>query len=156
MKLSTREDIAAPIEAVFKHISDFGWFERAAMRRGAEVVRSDKIKEPGAGMSWHAEFPFRGRDRKADVDLTHYAPPNEMTLQMRAAGLEVHCAIDLMAMSRSRTRMNVTMEAIPRTIPARLMIQSAKLARTSIQKRYRRRIAEYAAELEERCQSRGF
>lgn len=156
MKLTTREDIAAPIDAVFKQISDFGWFERAAMRRGAEVVRTDKLKSPAAGMSWHVEFPFRGRDRKADVDLTQYDAPNAMTLQMRAAGLEVLCTIDLMAMSRSRTRMNVTMDATPRTIPARLMIQSAKLARTNIQKRYRRRIAEYAAELEERCQSRGF
>lgn len=156
MKLTTREDVAAPIEAVFAQLADFGWFERAAMRRGAEVVRTDKLEQPGPGMAWHAEFEFRGRDRKADVTLAAYDPPEGMTLIMRAAGLEVECGIDLVAMSRTRTRMNVTMEARPRTIPARLMIQSAKLARTNIQKRYRRRIAEYAEELEERCQSRGF
>lgn len=156
MKLTTREDVAAPIEAVFAQIADFGWFERAAMRRGAEVVRTDKLTQPGKGMSWHADFEYRGRDRKADVDLAEYDPPEGMTLIMRAAGLEVACIIELIAMSRTRTRMNITMDATPRTIPARLMIQSAKLARTNIQKRYRRRIAEYAAELEERCQSRGF
>lgn len=156
MKLTTREDIAAPIEAVFAQISDHGWFERAAMRRGAEVVRTDKLTEPGPGMAWHAEFEFRGRERKADVTMTAYDPPNGMVLDLRAAGLELACVIELVAMSRSRTRMNVSMEAVPRTIPARLMIQSAKLARTNIQKRYRRRIAEYAADLEERCLSRGF
>ncbi|MAM62163.1 SRPBCC family protein [Maritimibacter sp. UBA3975] len=156
MKLTTREDIAAPIEAVFANVADFGWFERAAMRRGAEVVRTDSLETPGAGMSWHGEFQYRGRERKADVDLIEYDPPNALTFLMRAAGLEVEMAVDLVAMSRTRTRMNVTLEATPRTIPARLMIQSAKLAKTNIQNRYRRRIAEYCAELEERCQSRGF
>jgi hypothetical protein len=107
-------------------------------------------------MSWHGEFQYRGRERKADVDLTEYDPPNKLTYLMRAAGLEVQMEIELVAMSRTRTRMNVTLEATPRTIPARLMIQSAKLAKTNIQNRYRRRIAEYCAELEERCQSRGF
>lgn len=156
MKLTTREDIAAPIEAVFAQIADFGWFERAAMRRGAEVVRTDSLKVPGVGLSWHGEFEYRGRGRKADVDLTAYDPPNGMTLMMRAAGLEVEVVIELLAMSRSRTRMNITMEATPRTIPARLMVQSAKLARTNIQNRYRRRIAEFCEDLEERCLARGF
>lgn len=156
MKLTTREDIAAPIEAVFGHVADFGWYERAAMRRGAEVVRTDDLKSPGKGMSWHAEFEFRGRDRKADVDLVEYDNPNGMTLVMRASGLEVEAVIELVAMSRTRTRMNISMEATPRTIPARLMIQSAKLARTNIQTRYRRRIAEFCADLEERCLARGF
>lgn len=155
MKLTTREDIAAPIEAVFAHVGDFGWFERAAMRRGADVVRTDKLETPGPGMSWHAEFDFRGRMRKADLEMTEYDAPNGMTFVMRAAGLDVEAVIELVAMSRTRTRMNVSMEASPRTIPARLMIQSAKLAKTNIQRRYRRRIAEYAEELEERCQ-RGF
>lgn len=156
MQLTTREDIAAPIEAVFANIADFGWFERAAMRRGAEIVRTDTLQAPDVGMSWHAEFEYRGRERKADIDLTQYDPPEGMTLVMRAAGLDVEAVIELVAMSRTRTRMNITMEATPRTIPARLMIQSAKLAKTNIQNRYRRRIAEFCADLEERCQSRGF
>ncbi len=156
MKLSTSEDVAAPIEAVFAHVSDFAWFERAAMRRGADVVRTDTLAEPGPGMSWHAEFQFRGRDRKADVDLKSYDPPEGMRVVTRAAGLDLDCVIELVAMSRTRTRMKITIETTPRTIPARLMIQSAKLARTKIEKRYRHRIAEYAAELEERCQTRGF
>ena len=37
MKLATREDIDAPIEAVFRELSDFDSFERAILRRGAEV-----------------------------------------------------------------------------------------------------------------------
>lgn len=155
MELTTREDIAAPIEAVFANVADFGWFERAAMRRGAEVVRTDSLDTPGPGMAWHGAFEYRGRPRKADVELVEYDPPNGMRYVMRAAGLEVALVVELMEMSDSRTRMNVTTESTPRTIPARLMVQSAKLARTTIEKRYRRRIAQYCAELEERCQVTG-
>ena len=35
MKLSTREDIAASIDAVFAELTDFDGFERAALRRGS-------------------------------------------------------------------------------------------------------------------------
>ena len=38
MKFSTKEDIDAPIDAVFDMLCEFDQFERAAMRRGAEVL----------------------------------------------------------------------------------------------------------------------
>lgn len=155
MEVTTREDIAAPIEAVFAQISDFDWFERAALRRGADIVRIDTLDAPAPGMKWRAEFDYRGRVRKANVELTEYDAPNGMRALMHSAGLEMDAAVELVSMSRSRTRINITVKAEPQTIPARLMIQSAKLARTSIQKRFRRRVAEYAAELEERCLARG-
>ena len=61
MKFSTTEDIAAPAEAVFDAFCDFASFERAAMRRGAEVQRLDHMAVPGVGMAWHAPFDMRGQ-----------------------------------------------------------------------------------------------
>ena len=52
MKLSGRTDIQAPVEFVFDAISDFDFWERAALRRGAEVTRTDKLRQPAPGMSW--------------------------------------------------------------------------------------------------------
>jgi hypothetical protein len=61
--------------------------------------------------------------------------------------------IELVAMSRSRTRMNLSLDARPRTIPAKLMVQSMKLARQSVVKRFQRRVADYAADLENRLRA---
>ena len=151
MKLATREDISAPIEAVFEQISDFDGFERAALRRGAEVARTDNLAVHGAGMSWRASFDYRGRMRQAELELVEYDVPNGMRVEARSTSVEFDMVVELVAMSRARTRMNMTVEARPRTIPARLMIQSLKLARQNVVKRFRKRVGEFAADVEERC-----
>jgi carbon monoxide dehydrogenase subunit G len=151
MKLATREDINAPIEAVFEKLSDFDGFERAALRRGAEVVRTDTLTVPGPGMAWSAGFDLRGRTRSADLRLTAYDVPNAMTIAIQSSGLDVDLLVELVAMSRARTRMNVTVDASPHTIAARLMIQSLKLARSNVAKRFKRRVADFAADVEARC-----
>lgn len=151
MKLATREDIDAPIEAVFRQLSDFDGFERAILRRGADVQRVDSRAEPGPGMAWKTSFGFRGRQREARIELDEHLPPDRLRASVRATGLEIDILIDLVAMSRTRTRMNFALDARPKSVPARLMIQSLKLARHSMRKRFRNRIADFAADLEARA-----
>ncbi len=153
MKLSTREDLDAPIETVFGQLSDFDGFERAVLRRGAEVVRTDDLAAPGVGMSWHTEFKYRERQRKLDIELTEYEAPERMRIKATSKAVDIVVEIDLVAMSRSRTRMNLSLDARPRTIPARLVIQSLKLARQNVLKRFRKRVGEFAAEIEARAKA---
>lgn len=150
MKFAAQEDIQATIDQVFAAISDFDGFERAALRRGADVVRTDDLATPGKGMCWKAEFPFRNRQRKADVELTGFEPPNGLQLFALTGGLEVTVLADLVALSRSRTRLNISLDMRPRTIPARLMIQSMKLARSNIAKRFKKRVADFSQDIEDR------
>jgi len=58
--------------------------------------------------------------------------------------------VDLVALSRGRTRLSVDLALEPRSISGRLMVQSLKLARNNLTKRFRLRVADYAVDLEDR------
>ncbi len=153
MKLVAREDISAPIEAVFEQLSDFDGFERSVLRRGAEMSRLDALPAPGVGMTWRTAFDYRGRPREALIELTSFDGPDRMTLIVKSSGLDIDLLVDLVAMSRTRTRMSVSTEIRPRTLPARLLLQSMKLARHGMLTRFRRKVGEFAVDLEGRCRT---
>ena len=150
MKFSTKEDIEAPIEAVFAMLCDFESFERSAMRRGAEVQRVDSLHTPGVGMTWKAVFPLRGKKREMTVEMVTFERPDEMVLDSISAGMAAQMSFELMALSRNRTRILVALEVKPLTLSARLWVQSLKLAKTNLTKKYKQRVAEYARSMEER------
>lgn len=155
MQFTAKEDIEGPIDRIFEMITDFEGFERAAMRRGAEVVRTDKLRLPtdmtaAVGMAWLARFKLRGRDRELALELAALDPPHGYRIDFASSGLDGDLAIDLVAMSRNRTRMTLALELRPRTLAARLMVQSLKLARTNLTKRFALRVADFAKDLEDR------
>jgi hypothetical protein len=151
MKFSAKEDIEAPIEQVFALVSDFESLERAALRRGAEVQRTDSLRKPGVGMRWAAAFMARGRQRNLDIEMTEYESPNGMRFHSVAQGLETDMKVELVALSRGRTRLSVDLELKPKSISARLLVQSLKLARANLSKKFHLRMADYARDLEDRA-----
>lgn len=154
MKFSTKEDIEAPVDAVFEMLCDFESFERSAMRRGAEVQRMDQMKVPGTGMTWHAAFEMRGKRREVELEMVTFDRPNEMVLESTSPGMLGQMRFELMPLSRSRTRILVQLEVKPLNLSARLLVQSLKLAKASLTKRYKLRIAEYAKMMEDRYAKR--
>ncbi len=152
MQFTTREDIEAPIEYVFGVVSDFEGFQRQAMRRGAEVARCDDLSAPGAGMRWDAAFPFRGKRREIKIEMVDYIPPNQMVFASQMTGMSGVLSMDLLALSRGRTRLDMTIEMKPQSLSAKLLVQSMKLARSSLNKRFKVRVAEFAKTTEDRFQ----
>ena len=150
MKFSTKEDIEAPIEAVFEMLCDFEGFERSAMRRGAEVQRVDQKPVPGVGMMWNAVFQLRGKRRELELEMVTFDRPNEIVLESTSPGLIGQMGFELMALSRSRTRVLVELEVKPLNLSARLLVQSMKLAKASLTRKYKLRVAEYAKGMEDR------
>lgn len=150
MKFSGREDIEAPAEAVFAALSDFGAFERAALRRGAEVTRLDRLVHPDIGMTWDTRFTHRGRARRVVLDMRQYDPPNALAVAGESAAFRMMLVLSLVELSRRRTRLVVEFEVWPRTLAARLMLQSLKLGKAGLTRRFRKRLAAFAAEIERR------
>lgn len=149
MKFSSKEDVEAPIGHVFERLSDFDAHERAAIRRGMEVRRTDRRVVPGVGASWHALFDLRGRRRDVDIVVSAFDAPNRIHFSSDSQGLTGLMTMDLVPLSAMRTRMAIEVDLKPKTLQARLLIQSLKLTKKSLTKRFKLRVAEYAKSVED-------
>lgn len=150
MKLTATEDIEAPLDRVFAEVTNFEMIERQALRRGVDVRRTDTLAGPCEGMTWTANFAFRGKARKATICLSGYRVSEQVVFDNSIGGLDAQFVMDLVALSRTRTRLNVVTELKPTTLSARLLVQSLKLAKGGIDKRFRHRMAGLAKDLENR------
>lgn len=150
MKFSTKEDVEAPIEHVFGQVTDFDAFERMALRRGADVQRTDANTTACVGMSWKGHIAIRGKSRDITAQVVRFNASTDVALEAQSDGFDIHAEIELVPLSPNRTRMRVAVELIPRTLSGRLLLQSAKLARRSLTQRYKDRVATYAIDMEKR------
>ena len=149
MKFSTREDIEAPIDYVFAQITDFEGFEKQAMRRGTDIQRLDNAAIPSEGSSWDIAFKYRGKDRKMNAKISRLEAPNELQLTTVANGLDGNTSVELVALSRARTRISVAIELKPQSLSARLLLQSLKLAKSNLTRKFKIRVADFSEGVEE-------
>lgn len=150
MKFSSKEDIDTHIDQVFAMLTEFETYERSAMRRGIEVQRVNPSAPVGIRLAWDVRFRMRGKDRKARLDLVECDPLAGLCIVSRTEGIDATMQIDLLALSRRRTRMAVALNLAPRTLPARVFVQSLKLAKGNLNKRFKRKVSEYAKNMEDR------
>jgi hypothetical protein len=147
MKFSTREDIDAPIETVFQAVTNFDHFERQAMRRGAEIERLAPDAPFREGFAWAARIPYRGRMRDIKVSIRELRSPEAYSLFSESGGVESTFDVTLLALSRTRTRLQVGLDLRPKSIPARIFIQSLKLAKSNLNDKFETRVANFAREI---------
>ncbi|MQQ09165.1 SRPBCC family protein [Epibacterium sp. SM1979] len=149
MELKTSEDIDAPIEQVFGLLSDFDNLERLAARRGLEVERLSQgaVQE---GMEWRVGYRLRGKDRSLDLRLTQLQPSTFMAVTGEGSGVSGQFGIELLALSPRCTRVSISVDLAASSLPGRLLLQSLKLARGKVEKRFKERVGRFTAVLEER------
>ena len=150
MKFSTREDIDASVEQVFALLCAVEQYERAAMRRGVEVRRHPEPVTLSVGSAWDVNFVMRGKERNITIRIAEMEPRRRMTLEVSGKGYAGRVDFELMALSRSRTRLVVKFEVTPMTLTARLAIQSLRLTKKSLDEKYKIRVASYVKDMQER------
>lgn len=150
MQFSSKEDIDAPISEVFAMLSEFEAYERSAIRRGIEVRRVDPSAPIAIGLAWDTRFTLRGKPRDVRLTLVGFEPPNSMRIEADSQGLDGTMTLDLLALSPRRTRMAVVLNLAPKTLSARLLVQSLKLAKSNLTKRFKLKVADHAKNLEDR------
>ena len=149
MKFSTREDIDAPADFVFEAVSDFAAFERQALRRGADVRRVDQ-GQVVVGSAWDIAFQYRGKDRRMRATVATLDAPQVLGVETAAAGIDGITKVEVVALSPKKTRVAVSIDLSAKTLSARLLLQSFKLAKSALTKRFKTRIAEQTQAIEER------
>jgi hypothetical protein len=150
MQFSSKEDIEVPISDVFAMLSEFESYERSAIRRGVEVHRVVEAAPKTVGLSWDARFILRGKPRDVRLVLTEYETPIIMKFEADSQGIDGKLMLELLALSPRRTRMSVVLNMAPKTLSARLLVQSLKLAKGNLTKRFKLKVADYAKSMEER------
>ena len=143
MKFSTRCDVELPADRLFDAAADFHEIERMLVRRGALVRRVDPAH--GSPMAWHLAFDWRGRQRELDLAVTRFDRPELLEMRGHSATFELELAMTVVALSRSRSRMNLDAEVKPRSMKARLLLQTAKLSKGKIDRIFADRVGDYVA-----------
>lgn len=147
MKFVANEDIAAPVDTVWAQVSDLAAFEARARARVGAIHRTPP-GPPGEGTAWSGRTTVMGKARDVTVTAARLSAPHLLCAEAKTDGMLVTIEVVLTELAPRRTRLTVTSEAKARSLSARLMLQSAKLARTSLAQRYKKRVADFAARVE--------
>ena len=150
MNLSARYDVEAPVDFVYRELTNFDAWEHMARRRGAEVTRDDRLSAAGPGMGWQVSFPFRGKARSARLKLAAATPTSQMIVDAVSKMVDGSLTFDLLDLAPNRTRIEVRMVVTPKTLAARIYVQTLKLARKKLEGNFAKKVAQLAVEMEDR------
>jgi hypothetical protein len=150
MKLVAKYDIEAPVAYVYTQLTDFEAWERMALRRGVEVTRTDRLTRPGAGMQWQVSFALRGKERRLSLRIAAFSPTSHLAIALASTMFDGEVVLDLLDLAPDRTRCEVRLDVKPRTIGARIYVQTLRLARKKVDRSFAQRVAQLAIEIEDR------
>lgn len=145
MQFSTHQDIDAPAAYVFERVSNFDAYERQALRNGARVERVDGRGPVSVGTAWDVEFTFRNKDRRLQAKVTELLAPESLVVDTQAKGLSGVTRVSLVALSPKTTRVSVAIVLSAQSLQGRLLLQSLRLAKPRLNKRFRQRIKDQLA-----------
>ncbi|WP_425091455.1 hypothetical protein [Tropicimonas sp. S265A] len=150
MQLRSTEILHGHIEDVFAALSDFAAAEAAAMERGLDVQRRDALGTPGEGMQWKVAFFARGRDREAEFELVKYTRPTGMRYEGHVGGLLFETSVACRVLDSNSTEVTVSTKLRARSMSAKVLLQSMKLARGRVVQRYRKGVRRLLHQVESR------
>jgi hypothetical protein len=101
------------------------------------------------GIKWQIGYPLRGKYRIVDLTLVEADVPNTLVFDVQNPTMAGKMRIDVIPLSRTQTRLKVDSVLQPKSLSARLLVHSMKLARSKFNRRFARRLETFAIRLEE-------
>ncbi|WP_128516117.1 SRPBCC family protein [Tabrizicola thermarum] len=150
MKLTAKTDLEVPAAAVFATLIDHPAWEREAIRNGVEVERPAGTPAMGVGAEWRIRGHFRGKPRKVQVRIGDLTPDQRLVLGLDSPTIEGTTWLEVMVLSPRRSRLRVDLEVKPKTLAARLFINTMRLAKGRVQARFEKGLVRLGARIKDR------
>lgn len=150
MKLTAKTDLEVPAAFVFATLTDNASWEREAIRNGVEVERPPGSPERGIGAAWRMRGQFRGKARKALIRIEDMAQDQRIDMSIDSPSIEGTARIEVMVLSPRRSRLRVDLEIKPKTLAARLFINTMRLAKGRVQGRFEKGLGQLGARIKDR------
>lgn len=152
MQLTAKMDIEAPTSVVYAHLIDHAAWEAEARQRGAEIERPANMPLAGIGAGWRIRVPFKGKPRKFLVRIDALAPDARLGFAIDGQAIEGNSVLELLQLSPRRTRLRVALDIRPKTLAARLFLNTMRLAKGRVQARLEKRLHQLGHRIEARHQ----
>lgn len=151
MRLSSTEDLDAPVETAFAMLADLDHYAEMAKERGLRAEHRPGTPRQGLGSLWDVGFTMQNKDRQIALEVIRFDPPSLMVFAMSSSSLAGQVSCSLVALAPDRTRLTVEVEVKPLTLKTRLLVQSMHLTKGTLDQKYSARITELATDLQSRC-----
>jgi hypothetical protein len=104
----------------------------------------------GVGAGWRIKLRFRGRIRNVLVRLDEMVQDDRIAYSFEGQALFGTTELETKALSPRRSRLKVSIDARPKTLAARLFLNTLRLARRKAEERMEKRVGQLAARIEDR------
>jgi hypothetical protein len=149
MKFTSKTDLEAPVAFVFEGLADHTAWERDAQRRGIRVERPAGTPDAGLGASWLVKAPFRGKTRNVALTIDKLTPNETLGVAIDGQSVEGEAVLTLIALSQTTTRIRMTLEIRPKTLAARLFLNTLRLAKARVQNRFDDRLTQVGQRIQD-------
>lgn len=150
MKLTAKADVEVPAAFVFATLVDHPSWEREALRNGAEIERPPGTPAAGVGAAWRVRGHFRGKPRKVLLKIEELSESQRVVLSIDSPTIEGTARFEVMVLSPRRSRLRVDVEMKPKTLAARLFINTMRLAKGRVQAKFETRLGQMGGRIKDR------
>lgn len=150
MKLTAKIDLEVPAAFVFDTLTDNASWEREAIRNGVEVSRPPGAPDRGLGAAWQMRGHYKGKPRKVLIVIEELIQDQRIGLSLDSPSIDGTARLEVMVLSPRRSRLRVDLEIKPKTLAARLFVNTMRLAKGRVQARFERGLGQLGSRIKDR------
>lgn len=148
MRLTAVHAINAPVDFVFKEFTNFSGFEAHAQERELTVERTDSVTGIDVDMEWQISGMVRGKHREVCVRLDEYRENDRIQYTSASGAMSGQMLFEFEDLGSDVTEVSFHVDPKAESISSRLILQSIRLAKNSVEKRITKSMRIFGEQIE--------